>query len=172
VRPNQVYLTDGVARHFRLVAETGRAGAPAHASRVDVVHGAPGGRTVDLPPPLRLPATDRRTCSCSTPACGPVDARRRAPWLRDHCVIHSPWRDLRRSGAGTTRTSPTTTAAAASTSRPGTARSSAASIRQQCPDARIHHRGVLTSYGDGDDASSSPRSSGRSALAGPHSTSS
>ena len=26
-------------------------------------------------------------------------------------------------------------------------------IRQVCPDARVHHRGVLTSYGDGDDAS-------------------
>ena len=75
------------------------------------------------------------------------------PWLQDHCVLHSPWRDLKTVGRWDDEDEPDDDGGGRLDVQAGHGTFISGVIRQQCPDARIHHRGVLTSYGDGDDAS-------------------
>ena len=150
---NQVYLTDGVARHFRHrhrePAELAARRTPSRCRRRRRRARPP--RPADLPPPLRPPRSPAAERAGARHRAAHRDGRVAHPWLRDHCVTARPWRDLRTVGAGTTRTSPTTTTAARLDVQAGHGTFISGIIRQQCPDARIHHRGVLSSYGDGDD---------------------
>jgi subtilisin family serine protease len=75
------------------------------------------------------------------------------PWLRDSCVLHTPWRDLKTVGRWDDEDEPDDDGGGRLDVQAGHGTFISGVVRQQCPDARIHHRGVLTSYGDGDDAS-------------------
>ena len=81
------------------------------------------------------------------------DGRVAHPWLGDHCVLHSPWRDLATAGRWDDEDEPDDDGQGHLDTQAGHGTFISGVIRQQCPDAVIHHRGVLTSYGDGDDAS-------------------
>ena len=119
-------------------ATTGSAGTPGFTNPASCRRppGRPP-RRAHLPAPLRLAGRRPPNVLVLDTGLRTFDAHAEHPWLRDHCVVHQPWRDLRDGRAlgrrGRARRRPT---AAGSTSRPATARSSAAIIRQLCPDAR------------------------------------
>ena len=113
VRPNQVYLADGVARHFGLLGggSTGTPGFVNPASLESTVRPAAAPR--HLARRLDLPGTAGPTSSCSTPACArstPTPSTRRSTTAS----IHHPWRSTgdrravgRRGRAGRRRRRPT-----------------------------------------------------------------
>ena len=154
VRPNRVYLTEGVARHFRLVAENRPSRRPPHAipaSTSSTVR--PAAEPSNLPAPLALPGHDAPDVLVLDTGLRTRDRRVAHPWLQDHCVLHSPWRDLKTVGRWDDEDEPDDDGGGRLDIQAGHGTFISGVIRQQCPDARIHHRGVLTSYGDGDDAS-------------------
>jgi Subtilase family len=154
VRPNQVYLTDGVARHFRLVADERPSSAPAHALPVSTASTArPAAPPAALPAPLALPDHRRPNVLVLDTGLRTREARPEHAWLRDHCVIHQPWLDLATAGRWDDEDEPDDDHGGRLDVQAGHGTFIAGVVRQQCPDARIHTRGVLTSYGDGDDAS-------------------
>ena len=114
----------------------------------------PAAAPANLPEPLALPGhappdvlvldTGLRTCdghAPSTRGCGPL---RRST---------SPWRDLTTVGRWDDEDEPDDDGGGRLDIQAGHGTFISGVIRQLCPDACVHHRGVLTSYGDGDDAS-------------------
>lgn len=154
VRPNQVYLTDGVARHFRLLADERPSGAPGHALPVSTTSTArPAAAPAALPRPLALPGHPPPNVLVLDTGLRTRHARPEHHWLRDYCVIHEPWLDLATAGRWDDEDEPDDDHGGRLDVQAGHGTFIAGVVRQQCPDARIHTRGVLTSYGDGDDAS-------------------
>jgi hypothetical protein len=154
VRPHQVYLTDGVAQHFRVVTENRPSRRPAQAVPVSTSSTArPAAAPLTLPAPLRLSGHRPPNVLVLDTGLRTRDRRVAHPWLRDHCVLHTPWRDLRTVGRWDDEDEPDDDRGGRLDVQAGHGTFISGVIRQQCPDARIHHRGVLTSYGDGDDAS-------------------
>jgi hypothetical protein len=154
-RPNQVYLADGVARHFGLLDATG-AGTPGVTNPIDAVSTVrPATRPAHLAEPLRLPDRERPDVLVLDTGLRTMDAHARPehPDLRDQCVIHPDWRDLPTVGRWDDEDEPDDDGRGRLDEQAGHGTFISGIIRQLCPDARIHHRGVLTSYGDGDDAS-------------------
>ena len=126
VRPNQVYLADGVARHFGLVGVEEASGTPGFVAPTSLVSSVrPAVEPPWVRPRLDLPGRARP----ERPRARHRAAHPRSPApstrLLDNCVIHEPWlteRTVGRRGrARRRRPRP------ARLSRPGTARSSAAS---------------------------------------------
>ncbi len=154
VRPNLVYLTDGVARHFRLVAENRPGQRPAQAVPVSTSSTArPAVAPAILPSPLDLPGHRPPDVLVLDTGLRTQHGHPAHPWLRSHCVVHHPWRDLRAVGRWDDEDEPDDDGGGRLDVQAGHGTFISGVIRQVCPDARIHHRGVLTSYGDGDDAS-------------------
>jgi hypothetical protein len=154
-RPNQVYLADGVARHFGLLDDTG-SGTPGLTRPTSIASTVqPAVPPRHLPRPLRLPGRRPPSVLVLDTGLRTIDAHSRAehPWLRDHCVIHQPWRDLRTVGRWDDEDEPDDDGRGRLDEQAGHGTFITGIIRQLCPDAIVHHRGVLTSYGDGDDAS-------------------
>ena len=154
-RPNQVYLADGVARYFGLLDQTG-AGTPGvttPSAAVSTVR--PATRPPHLPEPLRLPDREPPDVLVLDTGLRTMDdhSRPEHPDLRGHCIVHQPWRDLRTVGRWDDEDEPDDDRLGQLDEQAGHGTFISGIIRQLCPDARIHHRGVLTSYGDGDDAS-------------------
>ena len=81
------------------------------------------------------------------------DAHAEHPWLREHCVVHQPWHDLATVGRWDDEDEPDDDRRGRLDQQAGHGTFITGIVRQLCPDAVVHHRGVLTSYGDGDDAS-------------------
>jgi hypothetical protein len=154
VRPNQVYLADGVARHFGRLGGTGSAGTPGFTNPADVSSTAkPAAAPAHLPEPLRIPGRRAPHVLVLDTGLRTYDSRAEHPWLRDHCVIHRPWRDLATVGRWDDEDEPDDDRRGRLDQQAGHGTFITGIVRQTCPDAVIHHRGVLTSYGDGDDAS-------------------
>ncbi len=154
VHPNRVYLTDGVARHFRFVAENRPSRRPAQAVPVATSSTArPAAAPSRLPVALDLPGHRPPNVLVLDTGLRTRDGQVAHEWLRDHCVLHSPWRDLKTVGRWDDEDEPDDDGGGRLDLQAGHGTFISGVIRQQCPDARVHHRGVLTSYGDGDDAS-------------------
>ena len=154
-RPNQVYLADGVARHFRLLDETG-SGTPGLSNPASIASTVrPAARPAHLPQPLAIPQRRAPNVLVLDTGLRTMDAHTKVehPWLRGHCVLHTPWRDLRTTGRWDDEDEPDDDGRGRLDEQAGHGTFITGIIRQLCPDAVIHHRGVLTSYGDGDDAS-------------------
>jgi hypothetical protein len=154
-RPNQVYLADGVARHFRLLDNTG-SGTPGLTNPASIASTVrPAVKPAHLSERLDIRGRDRPSVLVLDTGLRTMDAHTRAehPWLREHCVIHEHWRDLRSVGRWDDEDEPDDDGRGQLDEQAGHGTFITGIIRQQCPDAVVHHRGVLTSYGDGDDAS-------------------
>jgi hypothetical protein len=154
VRPNQVYLTDGVARQFRILRDERPSGAPGHALPVSTTSTArPAASPAALPGPLAIPGHRPPNVLVLDTGLRTRQARPEHHWLRDQCVIHEPWLDVATAGRWDDEDEPDDDHGGRLDVQAGHGTFIAGVVRQQCPDARIHTRGVLTSYGDGDDAS-------------------
>jgi hypothetical protein len=154
VRPNHVYLADGVARHFGRVGAAGSAATPGFTNPTAVASTAkPAAAPAHLPTPLALPGRRAPRVLVLDTGLRTLDARAEHPWLRDHCVVHHPWRDLVTVGRWDDEDEPDDDRRGRLDQQAGHGTFVSGIIRQLCPDAVVHHRGVLTSYGDGDDAS-------------------
>jgi subtilisin family serine protease len=154
VHPNHVYLTDGVARQFRLLEDDRPSAAPSHALPVAAASTArPASPPAHLPAPLGLAGRDRPNVLVLDTGLRTRRARAEHEWLRDHCVVHDPWLDLATAGRWDDEDEPDDDGGGRLDVQAGHGTFISGVVRQQCPDAWIHHRGVLTSYGDGDDAS-------------------
>jgi hypothetical protein len=154
VRPNHVYLADGVARHFGRVGATGSVGTPGFtnpATRSSTVK--PAAAPAHLPTPLALAGHPAPQVLVLDTGLRTLDARAEHPWLQDHCVVHQPWLDRARVGRWDDEDEPDDDRGGRLDQQAGHGTFVSGIIRQLCPDAIVHHRGVLTSYGDGDDAS-------------------
>ena len=154
VRPNHVYLADGVARHFGRVGRTGSAGTPGF-TEPDAVSSTvrPAAAPRHLPAPLGIPGRRPPNVLVLDTGLRTFDAHAEHPWLRDHCVVHRPWHDLATVGRWDDEDEPDDDRRGRLDQQAGHGTFVSGIVRQHCPDAVIHHRGVLTSYGDGDDAS-------------------
>ena len=149
-----MYLTDGVGRHFGRVGAPGSAGTPGlHDTRRHRIDRPPGGAAA--PPPDAAGPGGPHAAEVLVLDTGlrTFDAHAEHPWLRDHCVVHQPWLDLRKVGRWDDEDEPDDDGRGRLDQQAGHGTFISGIIRQLCPDAIVHHRGVLTSYGDGDDAS-------------------
>ena len=72
--------------------------------------------------------------------------------LHGHCLLHRPWLD-RATGRFNDEDEPDDDARGRLDRQAGHGTFISGVVRQICPTPRIHHAGVLSSYGDGDDAS-------------------
>lgn len=142
VQPNHVYVADGLARRIGVAAQSAMESTA-----------TPAAPPAHLPAPLDLPGRRRPNVLVLDSGLRTAHGRPEHSWLRDHCVIHSPWRDLRTVGRWDDEDEPDDDHRGRLDVQAGHGTFISGVIRQVCPDARIHHRGVLTSYGDGDDAS-------------------
>lgn len=149
---NHVYLAGAVDRHFGRLSDTGASSTPAvtvPARRVSTVRPAtapaPWGARRDLPG-RRRPEVLVLDSGLST-----VDGAVAHHALRDHCVLHDPW--LTGRSRWDDEDDPDRDGSGFLDDQAGHGTFVAGIVRRWCPDARIHSRGVLTSYGDGDDAS-------------------
>lgn len=153
VRPNQVYLADGVRRHFGIVGDTGSAGTPGFTSPASLESTVrPAAPPRYLAPRLDLPDRRRPNVLVLDTGLRTFDARAEHPAL-DNCVIHDPWYDLDTVGRWDDEDEPDDDKYGRLDYQAGHGTFISGIIRQLCPAALVHHRGVLTSYGDGDDAS-------------------
>ena len=151
VRPNQVYLADGVARHFGRIGETGSAGTPGFTNPAAVSSTVkPAAAPADLPELLRIAGRRAPHVLVLDTGLRTFDAHAEHPWLRDHCVVHQPWRDLATVGRWDDEDEPDDDRRGQLDQQAGHGTFISGIVRQRCPDAVIHHRGVLTSFGDGD----------------------
>ena len=154
VRPNQVYLTDGVGTRFGRVGSPGSAGTPGFTTPDAVASTVrPAAPPAHLPQPLALAGHTPPNVLVLDTGLRTFDARAEHPWLRDHCVVHQPWRDRANVGRWDDEDEPDDDGRGQLDQQAGHGTFISGIIRQLCPDAIVHHRGVLTSYGDGDDAS-------------------
>lgn len=154
VHPNHVYLADGVDRHFGRIDGSGSAGTPGFTSPASLASTVkPAAEPIWRPEPLALPGRRRPNVLVLDTGLRTLDARAEHAWLRDHCVVHQPWRDLPTVGRWDDEDEPDDDHLGRLDQQAGHGTFISGVIRQLCPDAVVHHRGVLTSYGDGDDAS-------------------
>jgi hypothetical protein len=154
-RLNHVYLADGISRHFRLVGAGGAAGTPGITVPSNL-HSTvqPAVRPRDLPAPLDLGRPQPNVLILDT-GLRTIDAHTEPehPWLQGHVSIHTPWRDAAVAGRFDDEDEPDDDHSGRLDVQAGHGTFITGVVRQLCPDAIIHHRGVLTSFGDGDDAS-------------------
>ena len=143
------------ARHFGIVGveRLGRhPGRHADGADRDALDGAAGGRARSLREPLALPWRRPPNVLVLDTGLATATGQPAHDALQGHCIMHRPWLDratpaLQRRGRARRR-------------RPRPARPPGrprhVHLRRDPPDLprrAIHHAGVLSSYGDGDDAS-------------------
>jgi subtilisin family serine protease len=153
-RPNHVYLADGVGRHFGIVSSGGAGGTPGvtPADLVALRSTARPASPLPLPTPLALPwrrPPNVLILDTGLATSGTLPAH---DALRGHCVVHSPWLD-RSTSRFNDEDEPDDDLGGRLDRQGGHGTFISGIVRRICPDARIHHAGVLSSYGDGDDAS-------------------
>ena len=152
-RPNQVYLAAAVGRRFGIIGDEGLGGdARLHRPGVAGVDRSARRAPAFLAPRLGLPGRRRPNVLVLDTGLRTFDARAEHPAL-DNCVVHDPWFDLRKVGRWDDEDEPDDDRCGRLDHQAGHGTFISGIIRQLCPDALVHHRGVLTSYGDGDDAS-------------------
>ena len=96
VRPNQVYLADGVARRFGVVGDGGSTGTPGcrqrrRSLRLDRPAGSRAAPR--CPPRSTCPATDRPKVLVLDTGLRTLDGPAPEHPDLDNCVVHDPWRD-------------------------------------------------------------------------------
>lgn len=149
---NHVYLAGAVDRHYGRLSDTGAGGTPAlsvPARRTSTVRPAPTAtqwRSARSIADQRQPDVLLLDTGLST-ADGVVAHRA----LRGHCQLHDPW--LRGRSRWDDEDDPDRDGSGYLDDQAGHGTFVAGVVRRWCPEARIHVRGVLTSFGDGDDAS-------------------
>lgn len=156
VRANHVFLADGVGARFGVVGDDGSSPTPGIGPPTEVDSTArPALPPRRLPAPLRL--TGRRPPHVLVLDTGlrTRNGQPEHPYLAN-CRVHRGWLDYKRNGptgrfddedeADDDRRGQLDTQGGHGTFISGI-------IRQHCPDAVVHHSGVLTSFGDGDHAS-------------------
>ena len=82
-----------------------------------------------------------------------VNGKPEHPDLAGCAVIHEPWLDPTTPGAWDDEDEPDDDHRGQLDHQGGHGTFITGIIRQLCPDARVHHAGVLSSFGDGDDVS-------------------
>lgn len=153
VRPNHVYLAGAVDRHFGRLSHTGAGATPVvtpaarrtSTVRPTVAPAVPWGGRRELPD-RRRPTVLVLDTGLST-----ADGLVAHTALRDQCELHDPW--LSGQSRWDDEDVPDRDASGFLDDQSGHGTFVAGVVRRWCPDARIHSRGVLTSFGDGDDAS-------------------
>jgi subtilisin family serine protease len=155
VRPNHVCLADGVARHFGIVGASGPGGTPGVGGVADaalVSTAEPSLAPAHLPARLGLRGHRRPNVVVLDSGLRTRRGRPEHPELR-MCAIHHPWRVGPDIGRWDDEDQPDDDGGARLDHQAGHGTFISGIIRQLCPDAVIHHDGVLSSYGDGDQAS-------------------
>jgi subtilisin family serine protease len=154
VRPNHVYLADGVGRHFGIVGSSGSGGTPG-VTPTELIEMRSTARPAVRPPlrePLALPWRRPPNVLVLDTGLATATGQPAHDALQGHCVMHRPWLD-RATTRFNDEDEPDDDARGRLDRQAGHGTFISGVIRQICPDARIHHAGVLSSYGDGDDAS-------------------
>ncbi|MFV0309135.1 MAG: S8 family peptidase [Desertimonas sp.] len=152
---HRVYLTDGVARHFGRLSDTGSSGTPGRSAPPTTTTSAaqPAPPPAALRPRLALPGRERPHVLVLDTGLATSHRRAAHPELREQCLIPRGWRDSRTPGRWDDEDEPDDDGGGVLDDQAGHGTFVSGIVRQACPDAVIHHRGVLTSYGDGDDVS-------------------
>lgn len=156
VRANHVFLADGVGARFGVVGDDGSSPTPGIGPPTEVDSTArPALPPRHLPAPLRLAGRRPPHVLVLDTGLRTRNAQPEHPYLAN-CRVHTRWLDYKRNGptgrfddedeADDDRRGQLDTQGGHGTFISGI-------IRQHCPDAVIHHAGVLTSFGDGDHAS-------------------
>ncbi len=154
VRPNHVYFADGIGRQFGIVASRGTVGTPS-ATPAELIDLRSTARPAVRPPlrePLALPWRRPPNVLVLDTGLATTGGRPAHDALHGHCVMHDPWIDHTITRFND-EDEPDDDARGRLDRQAGHGTFISGVIRQICPDARIHHAGVLSSYGDGDDAS-------------------
>lgn len=154
VRPNHVYLADGVGRHFGIVGPSGSGGTLGVTPNelVELRSTARPARPPALRAPLALPWRRPPNVLVLDTGLATAGTRPEHDDLRGHCVMHEPWLDATTSRFND-EDEPDDDRSGRLDRQAGHGTFISGIVRQVCPDARIHHAGVLSSFGDGDDAS-------------------
>jgi len=147
-RPNHVYLPDGIG-HL-VPGARGEADANLHSLEALVSTARPA-TTPNRRRPLDLPDRRRPNVLVLDTGLRTASGRPEHPWL-ERCVIHEPWLD-RSAGRFNDEDEPDDDGRGQLDAQAGHGTFISGIIHQRCPDAVVHHAGVLSSYGDGDDAS-------------------
>lgn len=153
VELNHVYLADGVARRLSQLTDTGSSGTPGRSAPRTRASAARPAPPIRLPDRLDLAGRARPDVLVLDTGLALDGDSVAHPELRDHCVVHQPWRRVNTAGRWDDDDEPDDDGLGHLDDQAGHGTFISGILRRTCPDARIHHRGVLTSYGDGDDAS-------------------
>ncbi|MGI9052103.1 MAG: S8 family peptidase [Ilumatobacteraceae bacterium] len=153
VRPNHVFLADGVGARFGVVGTDGSSGTPGFAPPLEVDSTA----RPALPPrhvasPLRLPGHRPPHVLVLDTGLRTRQGRPEHPALQN-CLVHDGWLDRSTTGRFDDEDEADDDHRGQLDTQGGHGTFISGIIRQGCPDAVVHHSGVLTSYGDGDHAS-------------------
>lgn len=148
-RPNHVYLPDGIGH----LVPGGREGGEANLRSLEalVSTARPATTTPPRRRPLDLPDRERPNVVVLDTGLRTAAGQPEHPWLA-RCLIHDPWLD-RTAGRFNDEDEPDDDGRGQLDVQAGHGTFISGIISQRCPDAVVHHAGVLSSYGDGDDAS-------------------
>jgi subtilisin family serine protease len=149
---NHVYLAGAVDRHFGRLSDTGASATPGvtvSARRVSTVRSATSPPT--WRPARNLAGRRRPEVLVLDTGLATADGVVAHGALRGHCELHDPW--LIGQSKWDDEDDPDRDGSGFLDDQSGHGTFVAGIVRRWCPDALIHTRGVLTSFGDGDDAS-------------------
>ena len=99
----------------------------------------PAAAPADLPEPLRIAGRRPPHVLVLDTGLRTFDAHAEHPWLRDHCVVHQPWRDLATVGRLDDEDEPDDDRRGQLDQQAGHGTFISGIVRQLCPDALIHH---------------------------------
>lgn len=153
IRPNHVYLADGVTRFFNIVGDDGSSGTPGLLPAESLDSTVRPASPLDLSRPLRL--RGHVAPNVLVLDTGLRTKRGRAPEhpALTNCFIHPNWLNRGRTGRFDDEDEPDDDRGGGLDFQAGHGTFVSGIIRQICPDAVVHTSGALTSYGDGDHAS-------------------
>ena len=153
VRANHVFLADGVGPRFGVVDDGCSGGTPGVVPPTDVDSTArPALAPRHLPGPLRLRGHRPPQVLVLDTGLRTRDGVPEHPDLTN-CLVHEGWLNRGETGRFDDEDEPDDDGRGQLDTQGGHGTFISGIIRQHCPDAVVHHSGVLTSYGDGDHAS-------------------
>jgi subtilisin family serine protease len=153
VRANHVFLADGVAASFGVVGKDLAGGTPGIGPPVELDSTArPALAPRHLAEPLRLSGHRPPHVLVLDTGLRTRDGHPEHPDLTN-CFIHANWLNRAETGRFDDEDEPDDDHRGQLDTQAGHGTFISGIVCQRCPDAVVHHAGVLTSYGDGDHAS-------------------
>jgi len=153
VQPNHVFLADGVAGHFGLLGAHAIGGTPGVSPPVELASTArPAVAPRRLATRLDLRGHRRPHVLVLDTGLRTKDGRPEHEELTN-CAIHADWLNRADTGRFDDEDEADDDHRGQLDVQAGHGTFISGLVRQRCPDAVVHHSGVLTSYGDGDHAS-------------------